>query len=71
MLRQAAVDHLGERRALFGGPQARAAGVLGEHRPLLQDRPGVSQDAVDRHTGDARDVVGRLAGADAGLDVAG
>jgi hypothetical protein len=45
--------------------------VLGEHRPLLQHRPGVAQHPVDRHTGDAGDLFGGLAGADPGLDVAG
>jgi hypothetical protein len=45
--------------------------VLGEHRPLLQHRTGVPQHPVDRHAGDAGDVLGGLTLPDARLDVPG
>ena len=70
VLGQPGVDHLSQRGALVGRLQLRAAGVLGEHGPLLEHRTRVPQHPVDRHTGDPRDVVGALTGADAGLDVA-
>ena len=70
VLAQPGVDDLGQGGALLGGLQPGPAGVLGQHRPLLQHRTGVAQHPVDRHAGDAGHVLGRLAGADAGLDVA-
>ena len=71
VLAQPGVDHLGQRGARSAGLEPGAAGVLGEHGPLLQHRAGVAQHPVDRHAGDAGHVLGGLAGADAGLDVAG
>ncbi len=71
VLAQAPVDHLGKGRTLVGGFQFRTPCVLRQHRALLQHRAGVAEHAVDGHPGDARDLFGRLAGADARLDVAG
>jgi hypothetical protein len=71
VLSESAVDHIGQRGALLGAAQPGPARVLGEHGSLLQHRPGVAQHAIDRHVGDARDIVGALAGPDPCLDVTG
>ena len=64
------IDHIGHALAALRGRQPRTAGGLGEHGALLQDRPGVAQDAIDRDLRGRGDVLGALTGADTGLDVA-
>jgi hypothetical protein len=70
VLGEPGVDDLGERCTGVGRLQPGTAGVLGEHGPLLQHRAGVAEHPVDGHAGDPGDVLGGLAGADPGLDVA-
>ena len=57
------------RPAAVAAPALRRLRHLGHVLALGQDGGRVALDAVDRHPGRPRDVVGGLAGADAGLDL--
>src|SRR5690606_3164863 len=64
------VDHARHALTTLRSGQTGSAGRLREHRPLLEDGPGVTQHAVDGDLRGRGDVLGALTGADAGLDVA-
>jgi hypothetical protein len=59
------------RRRALRQPDPGVAGLLGDPDALLQHGVGEAHDPLDRRPGGMRDLLGRLAGADAGLDHAG